>query len=305
MKNRNVTLLAGLVLMLACTAQAKLNIVATTPDIAAIAQEITGNKAVVTTLARPTEDPHFIDAKPSFILKLNKADVLIEGGAELETGWLPTLIENARNPKISAGAPGHISCAEKIQFLEVPSSLDRSKGDIHAAGNPHFMTDPINARTVAETISSALSRLDSGNASVYQDNLVQFQARLDKKVEEWKKLLEPYRGSDIVAYHNTWPYFASRFQLKSELFLEPKPGIPPTPAHLAGIIDKMKTGKVKVIIVEPYQNKKTAETVAADTGAQVVQLTQYPGGVKGSEGGYIELMDYLIKTLAGALKNSQ
>lgn len=279
-------------------AQAKLNVVATTPDFGAIAQEIGGKQVSVTVLARPTEDPHFVDAKPSFIVKLNRADVLIEGAAELELGWLPPLVQGARNAKILPGAPGRISGSQGIAMLEVPATLDRSKGDIHAAGNPHYMTDPANARIVAQHIADVFGKLDPQSAAAYHTNLARFLKRLDEKLTEWQGRLAPYQGGALVSYHNMWPYFAKRFGLKIELFLEPKPGIPPTPQHLAGVIGKMRSEKIRLILVEPFQSRKTAETVAASTGATVLSMTQYPGGVKGTEGGYIELMDYLVGAVA-------
>ena len=283
---------------------ARLNIVVSTPDLASVAREVGGDLITLTTLTRPTEDPHFVDAKPSFIVKLNHADAVIEGGAELELGWLPPLLDGARNEKLAAGAPGHISCAEGLQLLEIPSSLDRSKGDIHAAGNPHYMIDPVNAKAVAAHICEAFCKLDSGSAAAYRANLAKFSAKLDTKLEEWQKSLAPFRGKQMVAYHNMWPYFARRFGLVSELFLEPKPGIPPTPAHLSEVITKMKTEKIGVILLEPFQNRKTAESVASETGAKVVAVTQYPGGVKGTEAGYVEMIDYIVAALAKGLAAS-
>jgi len=291
----SVILLAGI------SAQAKLSVITTTPDLASLVKEIGGDKVTVAALARPTEDPHFVDAKPSFISKLNHADVLVEGGAELELGWLPPLLEGARNPKLAEGAPGRINCSQGINLLDAPAALDRSKGDLHAMGNPHFLTDPMNARQVAQTIAKGLQQVDPSNTGVYQTNLKAFTEKLDQKIDQWQKRIAPFRGTAIVAYHNTWLYFARRFQLKSELFLEPKPGIPPTPASLAEVIAKMKQQKIKVILVEPYQNRRTAEAVAADTGARVLDFTQYPGGQKGTDGGYIALLEYLVETLASAL----
>ncbi len=281
--------------------QAKLNVVATTPDFAAIAEEIGGKLVDITTLARPSEDPHFVDAKPSFIVKLNRADVLLEGGAELEIGWLPPLLSGARNPKIAAGTPGDVRCNEGVQMLEVPGALDRSQGDIHAAGNPHFMVDPVNARIAAQHIADAFAKLDPKQATTYQANLKKFTAALDTKLAEWQKQLAPSKDAPIAAYHNSWPYFARRFGLQIDLFLEPKPGIPPSPAHLAEIITKMKEEKVKVVFHDPYLNRRTAESVAESTGATVVDVAQYPGGAKGSEGGYIPMMDYLVNAVAKAL----
>jgi zinc/manganese transport system substrate-binding protein len=280
---------------------AKLNVVATTPDLGAIAKEIGGDHIELTVLAKPTEDPHFVDAKPSLIVKLNRADVLIEGGAELEIGWLPRLLDESRNSKLAAGASGHVVCSQGVPLKEIPTALDRSKGDIHAAGNPHYVVDPLNAKIVAQNIATAFCSLDEKSADAYRANLKRFTGALDAKLAEWRKKLEPFKGQQIVAYHNSWLYFADCFGLKIDLFLEPKPGVPPTPRHLAEIILKMKEDHLHVILVDPYLNRRTAETVAARTGATVVDVTQFPGGVKGTEGGYISLVDYLVNALATAL----
>jgi len=290
-----------LVLGLCQPASAKLNVVATTPDFGAIASAVGGSEVSVTTLAKPTEDPHFVDAKPSFILKLNRADALIEGGADLEIGWLPALLDQARNNKLASGAPGRIACSQGIQLMEVPATLDRSKGDIHAAGNPHYLTDPYNAKIVATHIAEGFSNLDPKSAETYRNNLKRFNEQLEAKLNEWQSLMAPFKDQQIVAYHDSWPYFARRFNLKLDLFLEPKPGIPPTPVHLAEVILHMRSDHIRAILVEPYQNRKTAQTVAADTGATVVDAAQFPGGVKGTEGGYIELIDYDIHAVAKAL----
>jgi len=291
--------------ILAPAAQAKLEVVATTLDFGSIATEIGGNRASITTLAKPTEDPHFVDAKPSFIVKLNRADAVVEGGAELEIGWLPALLDQSRNSKLALGAPGRIYCSQGISLVEIPATLDRSRGDIHAAGNPHYMTDPVNAKIVAEHIANAFCQLDAKSCDTYRANLKKFTEELDKKMVEWEKLLAPFKGQRVVAYHNTWPYFARRFGLSIDLFLEPKPGIPPTPVHLAEVVSRMKSEHVRIILLEPYQNRKTAEAVAADTGATVVEVAQFPGGVKGTDKGYIELMDYLVNSLARALSEAR
>jgi zinc/manganese transport system substrate-binding protein len=302
MKSKAVNfVIVPLLTLLPLTAKAKLNVVATTPDFGSIAREIGGDKVDITTLTRPTEDPHFVDARPSFIVKLNHADVLIEGGAELEIGWLPPLLEGARNPKLEPGAPGRVACSQGIQLLEVPGTLDRSKGDIHAAGNPHYMIDPVNAKIVAEHIADSFCQVDSKSCDAYRANLKKFSDQLDAKLADWQKILAPFKGRRIVAYHNIWPYFAQRFGLKIDVFLEPKPGIPPTPAHLVEVIAKMKAEDIRVVLVEPFQNRRTAERVAEETSAKVVDVTQYPGGVKGTEAGYIQLLDYLVNSLAKAL----
>ena len=292
-------------LLLAAPAHAKLNVVATTADLGAIAKEIGGDAITLTTLAKPTEDPHFVDAKPSFIVKLNRADVVIEGGAELEIGWLPALLDQSRNEKLAAGAPGHVICSKGVPLLDVPATLDRSRGDIHAAGNPHYIIAPSNAKIVAQNIADALAEVDAKNAETYRANLQKFAAALDAKIGEWQNTLAPFKGASIVAYHDSWPYFARDFGFKIDLFLEPKPGIPPTPAHLAEVIFKMKSENAHVIIVDPYLNRRTAETVARDTGAAVVDVTQFPGGLKGTDGGYIQLEDYLVNALAKALAENK
>jgi len=298
----NLPLVSAVALLsLTLPAQAKLNVVATTPDFAAVAKAIGGDQVEITTLARPTEDPHFVDAKPSLILKLNRAQVLLEGGAELELGWLPPLLQGARNPRLALGAPGRIVCNQGIPMLEVPATLDRSEGDIHAAGNPHYMTDPANAQIVANHLTEVFCQLDPKSAETYRANLKSFSDRLTAKMAEWQKLLAPFQGRHVVAYHNAWPYFARRFGLKIEMFLEPKPGLPPTPAHLAGVIARMKAEQARIIFVEPYLDRRTAESVARSTDAKVIDVAYLPGGIKGTEDDYLKLMDYLVTSLAKAL----
>jgi len=285
----------------AMTAHAKLDVVATTPDFGSIAADIGGKNVAVLTLAKPTEDPHFVDAKPSFIVKLNRADAVIEGGADLEIGWLPALLDQSRNAKLESGGRGRVLCSQGIQLVEVPATLDRSKGDIHAAGNPHYMTDATNARIVAKHVADVFCELDPKSADAYRANLKKFTDELGSKLVEWEKLLAPFQGQQVVAYHDSWPYFARRFGLKIDLFLEPKPGIPPTPVHLAEVITQMRAEHIHVIMVEPYQNRKTAETVAADTGATVVDVSQFPGAAKETDRSYIANIDYLVHAVAKAL----
>ncbi len=301
MKHALQSILVATLMFGAGTTQAKLNVVCTTPDLASLVEAVGGKEIKLTTLARPTEDPHFVDAKPSFIVKLNRADVLVEGGAELEIGWLPPLLQGARNDKIQSGQPGRILANQGIRMLEVPTTLDRSLGDIHPAGNPHFLVDPDNARIVAQHVAESFCALDAADCASYQANLKQFLGALDAKMAQWEQQLAPFKGRHVVAYHNSWVYFAKRFGLSIDLFLEPKPGIPPSPAHLASVISQMKAENARVIIVDPYLNRRTAETVARDTNAIVVDVAQFPGAIKGTEGGYIALMDYLVNSMAKAL----
>src|SRR3954462_4928659 len=281
-------------------AGAQLRVVATTPDLASVAREVAGDRANVVALAKATEDPHFVDAKPSFVVTLNRADALVEGGAELELGWLPPLLENSRNSKIAAGAPGHIVASEGIRVLEIPTSFDRSKGDIHSLGNPHFMIDPVAAKTVARNIANHLGQIDPKNAAAYNANLAKFNGRIDAKLAAWQQQLAPYRGAKIVTYHRDFIYLAQRFGLTIVDELEPKPGIAPSPAHLAQVIGKMRANNVKVILVQPFQNRKTAETVARQTGAAVLDTPQQPGAASNTNS-YFDMMDNLVGALARGL----
>ena len=283
---------------------AKISVVATTPDLGAIAKAIGGDNIDVKTLAKPTEDPHFVDAKPSHIVTLNRADVLIEGGAELEIGWLPPLLESARNDKIASGAPGLIMASTGIRMLEVPATLDRSRGDVHALGNPHFLVAPQNAKIIAGEIADHFSQIDPKDAATYKANLAAFNSKVDAKLVEWQKQLAPYKGAKLVTYHNDFVYFAERFGFQVVETLEPKPGIAPSAAHLAKVIATMKSAPSHVILVQPYQNRKTAETVARQTDATVVDVSQQPGAIKNTTT-FFDLMDTLVNTMASALQEKK
>ena len=297
---RTGAILAVAVLSAALPAQAALKVVATTGEYGALAAELGGNRVSVTSIAKPTKDPHFVDARPSQIVALNRADVLIEGGAELEIGWLPPLLDGARNGKILAGAPGRIVASEGIQLLDIPLAADRSQGDTHVAGNPHFMLDPLNAKVVAEHIGRVFAALDAAGAAVYKANVDSFNTRLDAKLKEWMETLKPYAGRQIVTYHPTWRYFGRRFSLKADTFLEPKPGIPPSPPHLAKVMQKMEAENIRILLVEPYQPRKTAEAVASKTNATLVDVAQFPGALPGTVT-YIDLLDAVVKRVSQAL----
>lgn len=289
---------------LVSSANAQIKVVATTPDLGSVAREIGGNLVNVTSLAKPTEDPHFVDAKPSHIVTLNRADALIEGGAELELGWLPPLLENSRNPKIAAGAPGRIVASQGIRLIEIPTSFDRSKGDVHSLGNPHFMLDPVNVKVVAKHIADHFAQIDPRNAATYRSNLARFNAKMDSRFDAWKAQLAPYRGAKIVTYHKDFGYLGQRFALQIVENLEPKPGIAPSPSHLASVIGTMRRNNVKVILVQPFQNRKTAETVARQTGATVLDVPQQPGA-RANTTSYFDLMDGIVASLVNGLKASK
>src|SRR3954470_1947239 len=279
----------------------KLNVVTTTPDLGALARQIGGDRVEVKSLAKATEDPHFVDAKTSHIVTLNRADVLVEGGAELEQGWMPPLLDNARNSKIAVGAPGRVTASNGIKMLEVPATLDRSRGDVHALGNPHFLLDPKNAKIIAANIAQHLTQVDPAGAATYAANLKKFNADVDAKIAEWEKTMAPFKGARVFPYHNDFVYFAERFGLQVVEPLEPKPGIAPSPAHLAQVISAMKANNANAVLVQPYQNRKTAETVARQTGATVLDVTQQPGAMKNTDS-YVAMMDNLVTTVANGLK---
>jgi len=300
MKNL-LTILMSLAVGGIMSAHAALEVVATTPDLGAIAQAVGGDKIHVTSLARGTEDPHFVDAKPSFARVLNKADVLIEGGAELEIGWLPPLVDNARNRKIVRGAEGRIDASEGISLLEVPQKLDRSEGDVHAVGNPHYTLSPQNGKIIAQHLAEKLAKLDPANAAAYAQNSKAFVAALDAKVAEWTALLKPVQDVKVVAYHKSFEYFAQSFGLNVVGYIEPKPGIEPSPTHINALIPKMKAEGVKLIIMEPNRPRKTPDYVANVIGAKVVLLPLLVGG-NSEATDYLKLIDYDVKAVVQALK---
>src|SRR5213083_143603 len=285
----------------AFAAQAKLNVVATLPDFGSLAREVGGDKIDIVVLAKATEDPHFVDARPSFVVSLRNADVLIDGGAELELGWLPPLLQNARNPKIEIGKPGRVQASQGIRLMNVPTNVTRAAGDVHALGNPHFMSDPIIAKAVAQHIAQSFSGVDAANAGFYEANYKKFEATINAKLQEWGAAMSPFKGQNVVAYHDSWPYFAHRFGLNIDIFLEPKPGIPPSPSHLVEVIAQIKAQHIKAIIVEPFHDRRIAEKVASATGVKVVEFSQFPGALPGTDG-YVRLIDTLVSRLAAALK---
>ena len=299
-----LALLLTLVLGTSTANAQKLNVVATTTDLAALASAIGGSAVDVKTLAKATEDPHFVDAKPSHIVTLNRADVLIQGGADLEVGWLPPLLESARNSKIAVGAPGRILASKGVKMLEVPSSLDRSAGDVHALGNPHFLLDPLNAKIIVQQLAERFSQLAPQSASMIQANLKSFEATLDTKMADWQRQLAPFAGAKIVTYHKDFVYLADRFKLNVVETLESKPGIAPSPAHIAQVIAKMKSENARAILVQPFQNRRTAETVARQANGIVLDVPQQPGALPNTDT-YFALMDYTVRTIASALQGTK
>ena len=282
-------------------AHAKVEIVTTVPDLAALAREVGGNKVSITALSLPTQDPHFVDAKPSLVLKLNKADLLIAVGLGLEVGWLPVLQNGARNPKVATSGTGYLECAQHVKLLDVPTkAIDRSMGDIHPGGNPHYLFDPRQAASCTQAIATKLSELDPANAKVYAANTKAFLAKLDKARGDWEKRMTPYKGHAVITFHRSWIYLVEWLQLVSIGELEPKPGIPPTSRHVAALLQLGKSKGVKCVIQEAFYPDKTGRLVANKLGGTVVLLAG--GSDVGAGETYIDHMTHVIDALESALK---
>jgi zinc/manganese transport system substrate-binding protein len=276
-------LLAGLV----PSAQAKLRVVTSLQDLASIADTIGGDRVETFAVAKGYQDPHFVDAKPSFILRLSRADLLIVAGLELEIGYLPPLIDQSRNEKIHPGNPGYLDASIGCDILQRPTQVvTRAMGDVHPFGNPHYWTDPENGRVIARASTARLIELDLAGKATYEANLAAFETRLSAKEKEWQARMAPFAGTKIVTFHESWPNFAKYFRLEVVGTVEPKPGIPPSPSHTLEIINLITADKVPVIVVEPYFDTKTPTYIGEKTGAVV--LTFYP-----SVGGIPEIKDYI------------
>jgi zinc/manganese transport system substrate-binding protein len=286
------------------TAQTKLNVVATTEDLASIAREIGGDHITVDSIAKGYQDPHFVEAKPSFILKLQKADVLIAVGRELEIGWLPPLIQQSRNGKIQVGATGYLDASLGATILEIPNgNITRAMGDVHPLGNPHYWMDPENGKRIGKEIADKLSELRPGDSAFFQQQLTSFTTRLDAAEQRWLAMMSPYKGTKMVTYHRSFPNFAERFGLEIVGYVEPRPGIPPTPQHTLDLMNEMKHQNVKLVLVEPYFDLKTPMAIGRETGAQVLVMPPSVGGVKDVPD-YFKLFDYDINLLIDAIKKS-
>jgi len=281
-------------------AENKLKIMTATTDLAALAQEVGGDKVDVESIARGYQDPHFVEAKPSFLLKLRKADLLIVVGLELEIGWLPPLITQSSNPNIQVSAPGYLDASRFAKILEIPNGqVTRAEGDVHPQGNPHYWLDPDNGLRLAKGIADKLSEMRPNDAAYFMQRYTAFEQHLKQADEGWKAQMKPYAGRKIVTYHRSWPNFAEHFGLNVVGYVEPRPGIPPSPSHTVELIGQMKRDNVKVIVVEPYFDLKTPNAVARDTGGQVLVLMPSVGGEKEITD-YFKLFDYDIAKLKQA-----
>lgn len=284
------------------TVEAQLKIVATLPDCAAIAREIAGDTATVTCLASGSEDPHFVTPRPSYARVLNRADLLIDGGADLEIGWLPPLVSGARNRDILPGARGRHSASANIRLLGVPTGpVDRSQGHVHAAGNPHFLLDPLRGKVAAQRMAAAMKRLDAKNAGRYDERLKDFITRLDAKLIEWNEAMKPCKGAAIVTYHSNFDYFAERYGLKVVGQLEPKPGLPPTPSHVNRLVPSAKSAGTRLVLIGSFRPRRMADFLAGKTNAKTLALPVMPTP-SGPAASYIGWIDQLVAEIKAGLK---
>ena len=296
--------LGALLIATSTGAQSKLNVVTATEDLASIAREVGGDRITVESIARGYQDPHFVEAKPSFILKLQKADLLVVVGRELEIGWLPPLITQSRNGRIQPGAAGYLDASLGATILEIPTGqITRAMGDVHPLGNPHYWLDPENGKRIAKEIADKLGEFRPNDRAYFQQQLASFTSRLDQAEKRWLSMMAPYKGTKMVTYHRSFPNFAERFGLDIIGYVEPRPGIPPTPQHTLDLINEMKRQNVKLVLVEPYFDMKTPMSIGRETGAQVLVMPPSVGGVK-EVADYFKLFDYDINLLVEAIKKA-
>ena len=285
-------------------ADAQLKVVTSTTDLYDIAKAVGGDKITASHIGEGYQDPHFIEAKPSFVLQLRSADVWAFVGLDLEIGWMPLLLDGARNPKIRQGGSGYVDASKAIRVLDTPQgNVDRSMGDVHPLGNPHYWLDPENGRRIARLFKAKFSELDPKSAAVYDANTRAFEAKLNAAETAWAADLATIRGKPIVAWHTSWRYFADYNKVNIVAFMEPKPGVPPSPSHLYQVIQTVKRTGAKAIIMEPFYDRKVADLVAKQTGIKVLILPPSVGGLRGAPvNDYVSLMKYDVSQLAAAVQ---
>jgi zinc/manganese transport system substrate-binding protein len=298
-----IVALVALMLAIAPGAARKLRVVATTNDLKWAVEQIGGKNVEVVALMHPLQNPHTVQPRPSFIVQLNRADLLVRIGLDYEETWLPPLVEESRNPKIRRGGVGDVDASIGIPLLEIPQGrVTREQGEVHIFGNPHYWLDPENMKIIARNIANGLRRIDPANADEYERNLKRLERLMDDLLDETLKLAAPLRGEKFVAYHATWSYLANRYGFRIIGYLEPKPGIPPSASHLADLIVRMRQEKVKVIIKEPFYENRTPNMVAQRTGAKVVEICPTVGGEPDTET-YPKLLRRILTKLVNAVQS--
>ncbi len=301
MKNK-INIMLSLLLFGVLQSQAgTIHIVTTTQDTRSIAEIIGGNKVDVFAIAKGFQNPHFVDPKPSYIIKLSAADLYVTLGLDLEAGWSPSLLASSRNTKIQKGSSGYVDASVGVSLMQVPSSINRAEGDIHIFGNPHYWLNPSNGKIIARNICNGLEKVSPANKAYFEANLKAFDEQIDSKLKAWSAAMAPFKGTKVIAYHNEWCYFENRFGLQIVDFMEPKPGIPPSPSQLVKIIKEVKENHIKVIITSPYFTASSSDVVSKQTGAKTLVLATSVGAFD-SVKTYYDLFDYNINLLKTALK---
>jgi len=279
---------------------AVLHVVSSIPTLGSLAKEVGGDRVAIESLGKGYQDPHFVEPKPSLMLVLNRADLLLHVGMELEIGWLPPLVLGSRNPKIQNGELGNLDCSRVIPVMDVPTTkIDRSMGDIHPQGNPHYWLPPSNARLIAKDIAGRLAQLDPEGKTTYDKNLATFLSRVDAKEKEWAPLAARLKGLKIVTYHKSWTYVSHWLGMTEIGYIEIKPGIPPDPQHLVRLISVMKSESVKLLLMEDFYNKSVAELVTRKAGAKLLDLPT-DVGARPEIKDWFTLVDVVLKAMAAA-----
>ena len=292
---------AALTVLGAAPSFADLKVATSLTDLASVARFVGGKHVTAESLCRGYEDPHFVPAKPSLMKAIQHADVYISTGLELDAGWLPLVLPGSRNPKIQPGSKGFVDASEGVHVLEKPNgTVSRAAGDVHPLGNPHYYLDPKALVVVADHLTRVFSQLDPPNAADYAANAKQFDARMETSLEKWEKQMDPYKGTPIVTYHKNFIYFIDRFDLKEFGNVEPKPGIPPTPRHIAEEADAMKASNVKVVVYGPYYKADASQELAKRAGGVAVEVATEAGGLPGTDDVFSKF-DVLVNSMAAAL----
>jgi len=287
--------------LMAATAQAKVRVVTTLTDLADFTREVGGELVEVRSLATGVEDTHGVPMKPSFVPVMNRADLIVLVGFDCEHAFLPALLEASKNPRIQKGNVGYVDCSQGITPDDVPKSTDHSEGDVHPYGNPHYVLDPVLAKTAIQNIYKALIAVAPDHQAEFTHNRDAYLAKLDAKITEWQAAVAPLKGTKFVSYHEHWVYFAERFGLKYFATIELKPGIDPTARHIEELVRSMKDEHVALVVREPQFPEKVPRLIAEQTGATLVKLPIMPGGVPGTDT-YIAMMNYIIRTVVAAHK---
>jgi len=299
---KRTSLFAVIAFLIFQSANAKtIKVVTTLTDLRSITELIGGDKVSVSSIATGYQNPHFVDPKPSYIISLSSADLFVTVGLDLETGWSPQLLSSSRNTKIQKGAAGYVDASEGIGLQQVPTAANRAEGDIHIYGNPHYWLDPLNGKVIARNIANGLERVDPADKATFEANLQTFYKTIDNKMKEWLAKMAPFKGTKIIAYHNEWVYFEKRFGLQIVDFMEPKPGIPPTPSQLVKVINEIKTNGIKVIISSPYFSTSSSDVVSKQTGVKALTMATSTGAFPTVKN-YFDVFDYDINLITSALK---